>query len=110
MITLSDKGRIPPLFSPDQYSYYWAGGEYGVGGTRPNANAKYPIEKITGKTYYWNTVPTGGGTGYVWWTGGYWTGNYYGAWTRCVYDEWYWGDDKLSNATTWGGFRTDFIN
>ena len=29
---------------------------------------------------------------------------------RCVYDLWYWGDDKLSNATEWGGFQTDYIN
>ena len=29
---------------------------------------------------------------------------------RCVYDLWYWGDDKLSDATQWGGFQTDYIN
>ena len=29
---------------------------------------------------------------------------------RCVYDLWYWGDDKLSDPTEWGGFQTDYIN
>lgn len=29
---------------------------------------------------------------------------------RCVYDLWYWGGDKLSDETTWGGFQTDYIN
>ena len=29
---------------------------------------------------------------------------------RCVYDLWYWGDDKLTNTTSWGGFQTDYMN
>ena len=29
---------------------------------------------------------------------------------RCVYDLWYWGDDKLSDPESWGGFQTDYIN
>ncbi len=29
---------------------------------------------------------------------------------RCVYDSWYWGDEKLSNPTVWGGFQTDYMN
>lgn len=30
--------------------------------------------------------------------------------SRCVYDLWYWGDDKLDNPTGWGGYKTDFIH
>lgn len=29
---------------------------------------------------------------------------------RCVYDSWYWGDEKLSNPSVWGGFQTDYMN
>ena len=29
---------------------------------------------------------------------------------RCVYDSWYWGDEKLANTATWGGFQTDYMN
>lgn len=29
---------------------------------------------------------------------------------RCVYDSWYWGDEKLSNPSVWGDFQTDYMN
>ena len=98
MITLSsfNPQRIPALFSPDANSYYWAGGHYGIGGTK--TNNKYEIRSFTSSSFSWSGYPEG-----------YYTGNT-GVWTRCVYDEWYWGDDKLDDATAWRGFHTDFIH
>lgn len=96
MITLSSftPRRIPELFSPDRTSYYWAGGHYGIGGTK--TNNKYEIRDFSSSDF-------------TWWSSGYYTGNI-GVWTRCVYDEWYWGDDKLDDATAWRGFHTVFIH
>ena len=109
MITMSDLGRIPSLFEPDATSYYWAGGVYGIGRTK--TNNKWTINDLSSKTFdtrsgqsgYWFSESSGG-----WFP----STTYYGVWTRCVYDEWYWGDDKLSDsqANTWQGFKTDFIN
>ncbi len=29
---------------------------------------------------------------------------------RCVYDLWYWGDDRLDAPNSWGGFKTGYIH
>lgn len=122
IMTLSDKGRIPNLFLPTARAYYWAGGKYGIGGERSSqaTGNKYVARDLSSYTnFYWATMNDGGRyTGYMFNYGNYQSGSdsgnnnntHRGAWTRCVYDEWYWGEDKLSNANSWGGFRTDFIN
>ena len=122
IMTLSDKGRIPNLFLPTARAYYWAGGKYGIGGERSSqaTGNKFVARDLSSYTnFYWATMNDGGRyTGYMFnygnGTSGSDSGNnnntHRGAWTRCVYDEWYWGDDILPNAGSWGGFRTDFIN
>ncbi len=90
IMTLSDKGKIPELFSPSGTAGYWAGGRLflaktgnnlvfrDANGVTPNNNRQYSI----------------GGTTYS-------------VYTRCVYDEWYWGDGKIGTADQWYGYNTD---
>ena len=89
MMTLSDKGKIPELFSPSGTSGYWAGGKSflmkstggldfkDANGVTPNANYQYRIDGTT-----------------------------YSVYARCVYDVWYWGDGTVT-PTTWSGYMTD---
>ena len=90
LMTLSDKEKIPTLFDPEATAGYWAGGKLfmvknnnglqfvDANGTTPN-NKSYSI----------------GGTTY-------------NVWARCVYDVWYWGDEKDNDhMTTWGGYQTN---
>ncbi len=94
LMTLSDKGKIPTLFSPDATSGYWAGGKVFMAKTGNNlvfvdANGVTP------------TTWTGGGHSY----------NYninntnYGVWARCVYDEWYWGSEQVEPTNSWAGYH-----
>ena len=105
LVTLSEKGVIPTLFSPGgqvnagtaYHSYYWAGGYeayYGSGFSN--------MESRSGDESTWNNQSYEyyeyfGSTRY----------RYHSVYTRCVYDVWYWGEDKdSSHLTSWGGFQT----
>lgn len=89
MMTLSDKGKIPELFSPSGTSGYWAGGKTflmkstsglnfkDANGVTPDANYRYYVD-----------------------------GTNYSVYARCVYDVWYWGDGTVT-PTTWSGYMTD---
>ena len=105
LVTLSEKGIIPTLFSPGgqnnngtaYYSYYWAGGYeayYGSGFSNMESrsgdestwnNQSYQYDQYFGTTRY----------------------RYHSVYTRCVYDVWYWGEEQdSSHMTSWGGFQT----
>lgn len=84
LITLSQKGVIPELFTPD--SSINNGGYWSSGGV------VYPLND---KSVQYRTIDEAAtihsGTN----------------WPRCVYDVWYWGEDKdSSHMTSWGGFQT----
>lgn len=84
LITLSQKGVIPELFTPDQNLS--AGGYWCADGV------VYPLN--SGAVEY---LPTAQAASY----------NNGLNWPRCVYDEWYWGEEKDSaHMTSWGGYQT----
>lgn len=84
LITLSQKGVIPELFTPDENLS--AGGYWCADGV------VYPLN--SGAVEY---LPTAQAASYHSGTN----------WPRCVYDVWYWGEDKdSSHLTSWGGFQT----
>lgn len=84
LITLSQKGVIPALFTPDENLS--AGGYWCADGV------VYPLN--SGAVEY---LPTAQAASYHSGTN----------WPRCVYDVWYWGEDKdSSHMTSWGGFQT----
>ncbi len=84
LITLSQKGVIPELFTPDQNLS--AGGYWCADGV------VYPLN--SGAVEY---LPTAQAASYHNGTN----------WPRCVYDEWYWGEEKDSaHMTNWGGYQT----
>ena len=84
LITLSQKGVIPALFTPDENLS--AGGYWCADGV------VYPLN--SGAVEY---LPTAQAASYHSGTN----------WPRCVYDVWYWGEDQdSSHLTSWGGFQT----
>ncbi len=127
LITLSENGKIPPLFSPSSYNYtgndnqlrpyrgmhrlgYWSsGGWLYYGGSETvksidlsNESASYTVGIYDGPnraSYNYGYVLSSGNTNSF----------YFGA-TRCVYDEWYWGSEKESNEDTWLGYMTSETN
>lgn len=82
IITLSNQGKIPVLFSGNS-NYYCAQGS--VSGTLKNGKLSEPTED----------------------EGGFWG---YDTHVRCVYDDWYWGDSKVSQegTRTWTYNRRDY--
>ena len=113
IITLSEFNpkRIPALFSPDTHAYYWSAGHYAIGGSK--TNGKWNVSYFNPSEYQWDYTADGTSFGYVVPNGTtYWGTIYEGVFTRCVYDEWYWGDNKYSgaDAESWKGFHTGFIN
>ena len=94
MVTLSQKGKIPPLFSTEsdvKYGGYWcsAGAVFPLDdGTLPYKN----LQEATTMTVYSSSSGNSLGTGVQW--------------TRCVYDEWFWSDTQHERADklvwTWG--------
>lgn len=106
LVSLSDNSKIPSLFTAnrsrhsyynDYYiSYYWAGGNLGYG--------PYETMDFSDKTEVdWN------GDSYNFrYTRGNETTNYHSVYTRCVYDVWYWGDEKdTDHMTEWGGYQNN---
>ena len=81
MITLSQKGKIPTLFSPD--SQVSKGGYWSANG------AVFPLDDGTVET---RTITQANSIN---------SGKH---WTRCVYDEWFWSDtahEKAADKTVW---------
>lgn len=100
LITLSEQGLIPTLFGPGgsgtTYSYYWAGGYDAYGGSL-FVNMEGKTERTNGNTQQYSFTQRIGNTNYTTHT----------VYTRCVYDIWYWGEEKdTAHMTTWGGYQT----
>ena len=115
LISLSEKGKIDPLFSPGTTSYYWAGGNMGLGSNQDGALVWRDFSSVS---YYENDDNYGGYRTNIYIGSGY-SRTGIGVWTRCVYDEWYWAQydedndpnkendlDKLANPGSWGGYQT----
>lgn len=91
LITLSKKGKIPTLFGSTSNVGYWAAGR--------DFFVAYLNDFLTSTA---NPYAANGGTPYY-----RVNGTDYNVYTRCVYDEWYWGSDPdNSHMTTWGGYQT----
>ena len=94
LITLSDKNKIPELFSPS--ISYWAGGGLFL---TDNSNGPRGFRDVTGLTpdnNYRYTFP--GGV------------SYNNIRARCVYDEWYWGSEPYGTTDEWYGYKPDGVN
>ena len=82
LIQLSEKGKIPTLFTPDSSiskGAYWC-----------SSGVVYPL--TSGTVEYHNFTEA--------------ASIHADNWVRCVYDSWYWGDDNYSEyLTTWGGYH-----
>ena len=83
LIQLSEKDKIPTLFTPDSNmnnGAYWC-----------SSGVVYPLGN--GRVEYRNFTEA--------------ASIHANNWVRCVYDSWYWGDDNYSQyLTTWGGYHT----
>lgn len=94
LVTLSDNNKIPALFSASvtatDVSGYWAAGYLAFDGTKfTNLSSVTPSGNTTQqseRSYSLNGVT-------------------YRVYTRCVYDVWYWGDDKVANPNNWAGYH-----
>lgn len=112
LVSLSEYDKIPKLFTvnrdsmstggwfPTTYyylSYYWAGGNLGYGPYEViDFSNKQRTDSFNHQSYNFN------------YTRGNETTSYHSVYTRCVYDVWYWGDEKdEDHMTSWGGFQTD---
>lgn len=82
LIQLSEKGKIPTLFTPDtsiNNGAYWC-----------SSGVVYPLK--SGTVEYHNFTEAASICA--------------DNWVRCVYDSWYWGDDNYEEyLTTWGGYH-----
>lgn len=94
MVTLSQKGKIPALFSAEsdvKYGGYWCSG--GAVFPLTNGTLQYKnLSEASSMTVYNSTSGRTLGTGVHW--------------ARCVYDEWFWADTAHERADitvwTWG--------
>ncbi len=83
LIQLSEKDKIPTLFTPDN--------NYAAGGYWCSSGVVYPLNSGAVEYLPYATAIT------------YRENN----WVRCIYDTWYWGNDPDSDhLTTWGGYQT----
>lgn len=84
LVSLSEYQKIPTLFNVSNNYHYWAGGNcaYGSSGIRDFTNA---TSASNGNVTLNNTT--------------------YSVYTRCVYDVWYWGDEK-ETVNAWNGYMT----
>lgn len=82
LIQLSEKDKIPTLFTPDtsiNSGAYWC-----------SSGVVYPL--TNGTVEYHNFTEA--------------ASIHADNWVRCVYDSWYWGEDNVSQyLTTWGGYH-----
>ena len=88
---LSEKGKIPTLFTPDESlnkGAYWcsSGVVYPISYTRNGVTTKYIDYKSFADATQYNNNKN---------------------WVRCIYDSWYWGEDPVNEyLTTWSGYLT----
>jgi hypothetical protein len=86
LIQLSEKGKIPTLFTPDtdmSNGAYWC-----------SSGVVYPLKNGNVKTVEYRNFTDAASI----------CAN---NWVRCVYDTWYWGEDPIeAYKTTWGGYHT----
>lgn len=83
LINLSQKNKIPELFTPDAMSNggYWCSS--GVVYPLTDGTVQY-LDFDAARSYHNNTN-----------------------WPRCIYDTWYWGQDPdPDHLTSWGGYQT----
>ena len=100
IMTLSNKGLIPKLFDPEPTAGYWASGKlfmirYNSGDLDfKDAGSATPTESYS---YYSGTYTYNYNIG----------GTNYNVWARCVYDEWFWGDDRVTEEgeDEWAGYH-----
>lgn len=93
LITLSSRNKIPTLFGSTAGVGYWAAGGYFYVANESKFIDRNDATLMSDDGYAVYRYPKTGNT-------------YYAVYTRCVYDEWYWGDKTLSTPNTWGGFKT----
>ena len=81
LIQLSEKNKIPTLFTPDSdinNGAYWC-----------SSGVVYPLTNGTVEYHNFTEVANINNNN----------------WVRCIYDSWYWGDDPVNTyLTTWGGY------
>ncbi len=83
LIQLSEKDKIPTLFTPDA--------NLAAGGYWCSSGVVYPLTSGTVEYRKYDEAIRNRATN----------------WVRCVYDTWYWGQDNVSAyLTTWGGYHT----
>ena len=83
LIQLSEKGKIPTLFTPDA--------NLAAGGYWCSSGVVYPLTSGTVEYREYSEAITNRATN----------------WVRCIYDTWYWGQDNVeAYKTTWGGYHT----
>ena len=83
LIQLSEKNKIPTLFTPDA--------NLAAGGYWCSSGVVYPLNSGTVEYHEYSEAITYRATN----------------WVRCVYDTWYWGQDPIeAYKTTWGGYHT----
>ena len=83
LIQLSEKDKIPTLFTPDSSissGAYWC-----------SSGVVYPLTNHTVEYHNFSEAAS----------------IHADNWVRCVYDTWYWGEDPVeAYKTTWGGYHT----
>lgn len=83
LIQLSEKDKIPQLFTPDA--------NLAAGGYWCSSGVVYPLNSGTVEYRDYDEAITHRATN----------------WVRCVYDTWYWGQNPVeAYKTTWGGYHT----
>ena len=98
LVTLSAKNKIPTLFGTGTAGYWAAGGEFYVASELAFHKASDATLSVRSANF------SDGGQMYVaYYTDG---GTEYHVVSRCVYDEWYWGSEKVVTNDSWGGYQT----
>lgn len=89
-MTILSNYKVPVLFEPEPTAGYWASGKI------------FMIRNNMGDLIYIdaNSVTPNNNKSYLI------AGTTYNVWSRCVYDEWYWGSEQVEPLTTWGGYKT----
>ena len=83
LIQLSEKDKIPTLFTPDR--------QLSAGGYWCSSGVVYPLTSGTVEYRVFSEAASIRATN----------------WVRCIYDTWYWGTEPDSDhLTTWGGYQT----
>ena len=87
LIQLSEKDKIPQLFTPDS--------DLSKGGYWCSSGVVYPLNSGVVEYREYSEAISNRATN----------------WVRCIYDSWYWGNDPVeAYKTTWGGYHTASAN